>query len=131
MSQSQQLHIGAPDDRAEAADAAGAGAVLEALDDPDCRIILEATSAESLTASELSETCDLPLSTTYRKIDTLTEVSLLRESIRLHRSGKHVNQYSRNVEDITISVEDDGSLDISVSHTVAPKRSFPPQLSTG
>lgn len=103
--------------------------ILDALDDPDCRHILEATSDESLTASELSETCDLPLSTTYRKVERLSDSGLLRETIRLHRTGKHVNEYSRNVEDIVISVQDSGALELSVTHTVEPTRNtFPPRL---
>lgn len=124
MSQSQVL-AARSDTRTTDVDAC---AVLDALDDEDCRAILEATSDDSLTASELSETCDLPLSTTYRKIDTLTDAGMLRETIRLHRSGKHVNQYTRNVEDVVISVQSDGSLDLTVSHTVEPSPSFPPRL---
>lgn len=113
MSQSQQLAAPRPGQRTEEPDVS---AVLDALDDTDCRSILEATSGESLTASELSETCDLPLSTTYRKLDRLTDAGLLRETLRLHRSGKHVNQYERNVEDIVINVEDSGDLSLSVTH---------------
>jgi len=114
MSQSQQLSVPTPaPNREEPADV---GAVLDALDDADCRQILEATSDDSLTASELADTCDLPLSTTYRKVDRLTDASLLRETIRIHRSGKHVNQYERNVEDVVITVEDGGQLGLSVTH---------------
>lgn len=125
MSQSQQVF--AARDESATTDQ-NPGAILDALDDADCRQILEATSDQSLTASELSETCGLPLSTTYRKVERLTETGMLRESIRLHRSGKHVNEYSRNVEDVVITVLDSGSLELSVTHTVEPaKETFPPR----
>lgn len=113
MSQSQQLVAPRPGTHREEPDV---GTVLDALDDADCREILEATSDDSLTASELSNTCDLPLSTTYRKVDRLTDAGLLRETIRIHRSGKHVNQYERNVEDVVFTVEDGGQLGLSVTH---------------
>lgn len=116
MSQSQQLFATRDTDTTTRHDA---GAVLDALNDDDCRRILEATTDDSLTASELSESLDLPLSTTYRKLDRLTDVGLLRETIRIHRSGKHVNEYTRNVEDVSITVQDDGTLDVSVTHTVS------------
>ena len=45
--------------------------VLDALDDPECRTIIEQMEAP-MTAKELSENCDVPLSTTYRKLDLLT-----------------------------------------------------------
>lgn len=113
MSQSQQLVAPRPGIQH---DEPAVAAILDALDDADCRNILEATSDRSCTASELSETCDLPLSTTYRKLNRLTDASLLRETLRIHRSGKHVNQYARNVEDVVITVEDGGQLGLSVTH---------------
>lgn len=126
MSQSQQV-VAVPE---STIDEPAASAVLDALDDEDCRQILEATSEDARTASELAEDCDLPLSTTYRKVDRLTDAGLLRETIRIHRSGKHVNEYSRNVEDVVITVENDGRLSMSVTHTIDPRRNtFPPRLS--
>ena len=64
-------------------DTADTSTLLAALEDEDCRAILEETDPEALSASELSEACDLPLSTTYRKVDKLTEAGLLEEQIRL------------------------------------------------
>jgi DNA-binding transcriptional ArsR family regulator len=79
-------------------------AVLDALQDPDCRAVLDATGEESLSASELSEVCALPLSTTYRKLDTLTEVGLLDERTRLCPDGKHASEYVRSVEHVDVDV---------------------------
>ena len=83
-------------------------ALLDALHDPDCRAVLDATGEESLSASELSETCDLPLSTTYRKLDTLTTVGLLEERTRLCPDGKHASEYVRSVESVNVDVDEDG-----------------------
>lgn len=88
--------------------------VLTALDDPDCRAILEATTDESLTAAEIGEACDLPSSTAYRKIDALDEANLLVEELRIRRSGKHVSEYTCGVEDVNVSF--DGGVELSVSH---------------
>jgi DNA-binding transcriptional ArsR family regulator len=88
--------------------------VLAALDDPDCRAILEATSDEALTAAEIGEACDLQSSTAYRKIDALDDANLLNEELRIRRSGKHVSEYTCGVEDVNVSFDD--GLELSVSH---------------
>ena len=90
--------------------------LLHALDDADCRKILDATSDETLSANEVSETCNLPLSTTYRKLDMLTDAGLLAERTRIRRSGKHASEYSRVVEEVVISVSPCGEMKLQVSH---------------
>lgn len=91
-----------------------AGNLLAALGDRDCRVLLQAAAGETLSASELSETCDLPLSTTYRKVDTLTEAGLLEEQLRLSTSGKHTSEYSLAVESVRLSLSGD-NIDVEVS----------------
>lgn len=88
--------------------------VLDALDDPDCRAILDATGDEALTAGELAEQCDLALSTAYRKVDDLTEAGLLEERTRISMSGSHTSEYARLVEDVHVTMDDCG-LSIAVS----------------
>ncbi|MFB6196540.1 MAG: helix-turn-helix domain-containing protein [Haloplanus sp.] len=90
-------------------------AMLDALQDADCRTVLDATSEKPLSASELSEACDLPLSTTYRKLDTLTEVGLLAERTRLCPDGKHASEYIRSAEDVCLSPAADGGFELTVS----------------
>lgn len=89
-------------------------AVLDALGDPDCRAILRAVGPAALTASECSEACDLPLSTTYRKLELLTATDLVREELRIRRDGKHANQYRRRFESVTVDLVDHGTFDVSV-----------------
>jgi DNA-binding transcriptional ArsR family regulator len=90
--------------------------VLDALDDEECRAILEATTRESLSAGEIADECDLPSSTAYRKIDLLADADLLTEELRIRRSGKHVSEYACAIDDVTISVGDSG-VELSVSRT--------------
>lgn len=94
-------------------------AVLTALDDPDCRALLEATACDALTAGELTERCDIPRSTTYRKIDQLTDAGLLEERVRLSADGKHASEYQLTFEDVTISLDDSEGITIGVSHASA------------
>ena len=89
--------------------------VLAALEDPDCRALLEATADEALTAGELIERCGVPRSTTYRKLDRLTEAGLLEESIRISPDGKHANEYRRTFDDVTISLNDRESATVGLS----------------
>jgi DNA-binding transcriptional ArsR family regulator len=84
------------------------GEVLAALEDEDCRRLLQAAADSAMSASELAEACEMPLSTTYRKVDILTEAGLLDEQLRLRRSGKHTSEYTLCVESIQLSIGDDG-----------------------
>ncbi|MFT4945854.1 MAG: DNA-binding transcriptional ArsR family regulator [Natronomonas sp.] len=87
--------------------------LMGALEDTDCRAILEATSEEALAASELCEICDLSSSTAYRKLDQLTDAGLLEESIRLSQSGSHTSEYSLAVSDLEIELR--GGLELRVT----------------
>ena len=91
-------------------------ALVDALHDPDCRRILEATGEAALSAKELSSTCDLPLSSVYRKLERLTEARLVEESVRFDGRGKHANEYGRLVEDVQISVDEAAGLAVRVSY---------------
>lgn len=96
--------------------------LLNALDDADCRAILDATDEEALTANEVSEAHDLPLSTTYRKLDLLTEAGLLEERTRIRQSGKHASEYTRAVDDVVISLGPRGETEVRVSQRESPEQ---------
>lgn len=89
-------HLDAPTVDSEAA--------LAALNDADCRELLEAAAEEPRTAGELIEACSIPRSTAYRKIDLLTDAGLFEEGLRLSADGKHASEYRRAVEEITVSL---------------------------
>lgn len=94
--------------------------VLATPDDDDCRAILDATSDETLSASELSEACEVPLSTTYRKLDVLTDAGLLDERVRVRSSGRHEREYVRRVEDVLVSVARGGRLELRATRRETP-----------
>ncbi|UIP01410.1 helix-turn-helix domain-containing protein (plasmid) [Halobaculum sp. CBA1158] len=87
--------------------------VLDALDDPDCRTIIEHLD-EPLTAGEVSEECDIPMSTTYRKLDLLSEAQLLAESVEVRQDGHHATRYRPDFEEVIIALAEDRTLDVSV-----------------
>lgn len=93
--------------------------LFEVLRDVDCRAILDETGSDALSAKEISEACDLPLSSTYRKVDMLTETGLLEERTRIRQSGKHPSEYIRVVEEVLVSIDDEMSI---LTRTTASKR---------
>lgn len=93
--------------------------LLGLLEDPYCRTILEETSTETLTARELAERGEFPLSTTYRKLDALTDAGLLEEGVRLRDVGRNPSEYVRAVDEVVLSLED-GGLELWVAHRDPP-----------
>ena len=88
--------------------------VLDALDDPACRKIVSALE-EPMTADEISEASGVPLSTTYRKLDLLTEASLLEEGLEIRSDGQHASKYSIAFEDVVIGLSEDREFTVEVS----------------
>ncbi len=87
--------------------------VLDALADDAAQRIVIALS-EPKTASELSEECDVPLSTTYRKLEDLVEASLLTESTDIRRDGQHTTRYSIAFDEVRVSIDADGDRALAV-----------------
>lgn len=94
--------------------------VLDVLADGESRSILEVTAMDSLTATQISNICGLPLSTTYRKLGELTNTGLLGERTRVPRSGVHSREYSCLVENIVIATTDDWGIEVHL-----PRRDEP------
>lgn len=93
--------------------------VLEALEDTHCRTILAATSEEALAVTEICDSFGIAQSTAYRKVEALVDAGLLEEKLRLRSSGNHVSTYACNVEDVTVSVDDESGVTLSVTHAEA------------
>jgi DNA-binding transcriptional ArsR family regulator len=89
--------------------------VLDALNDPDCRAIVQVLN-EPLTADEISERSDVPLSTTYRKLDLLTEASLLEEGTEIRPDGQHASRYMVAFEEVIIGLAEDRAFEVEVAH---------------
>ncbi|WP_101296438.1 transcriptional regulator [Halegenticoccus soli] len=87
--------------------------VVSALDDPAARTIIKSLS-EPMTASELSEQCDIPLSTTYRKLDLLTDASLLAERTEIRSDGHHTTRYELGFQSVVVALTDERDLEVTV-----------------
>ena len=98
--------------------------VLAALDDADCRAIIRALD-EPLSAGEVSERCDIPSSTAYRKLDLLTEADLLREATEVRPDGHHTTLYDVDFERVIIALEEGHELAVGIDR---PARSADEQL---
>lgn len=98
--------------------------VLSALDDADCRAIIRALD-EPLSAGEVSDRCDIPSSTAYRKLDLLTEAELLTEATEVRPDGHHTTLYDVDFEQVVIGLEEDRTLEVGIDR---PARSADEQL---
>ena len=87
--------------------------VLDALDDRDCREIIR-TLEEPMTAREIATRRELPRSTTYRKLDLLTEAGLVVEETTLEPGEGHVSQFRLAVEEVTVTFGEDREFDVDV-----------------
>jgi DNA-binding transcriptional ArsR family regulator len=89
-------------------------AVFDALEDEDCRAIIRVLS-EPMTAEEISAATDIPKSTTYRKLETLTNAGLLAEGVEIRSDGQHASRYGVAFDAVTVSLTSDREFDIEVS----------------
>ncbi|RQG93270.1 ArsR family transcriptional regulator [Natrarchaeobius halalkaliphilus] len=101
-----------------------AAEICSALDDPDCREIIR-NLEEPMTASELTKRCDIPQSTLYRKLELLTESTLLEESTDIRRDGHHASTYVVAFDEITMELDEDRSLSVQIDR---PARSADERL---
>jgi len=103
--------VRSPGDREDEADLES---ILDALNDDDCRTIVKVLS-EPMTAEEISDATEIPLSTTYRKLDRLTEAGLLEEGVEIRSDGQHVSRYILVFDEVIISLSESQELDIELS----------------
>jgi DNA-binding transcriptional ArsR family regulator len=89
-------------------------AVLDALDDPTCRAIVR-TLDHPMTAEEIADAADVPLSTTYRKLDMLTAASLLDERVDVRPKSQHASQYQVEFEAVVVRLAEDRDFRVAVS----------------
>ncbi|SFG02757.1 Helix-turn-helix domain-containing protein [Halopelagius inordinatus] len=92
------------------------GSILDALDDADARDIIR-TLDEPMTASEISDTCEIPLSTTYRKLDLLTDADLLLEGTEIRSDGHHATTYEVAFEEVKILLTEERRLSVDIART--------------
>lgn len=88
--------------------------VMDALQDPACRDIVQAIDTP-MTASEIADQTDTPLSTTYRKLDLLNEASLVTEQTELRPEGHHTSRYGINFESVHIELDEAREFEVAIS----------------
>lgn len=107
-------------DTSEAVDGDDAGpalaVVLDALEDDRCREILTALGRPT-SANELSDACEIPRSTVYRKIDLLSEAGLVREYTEVRDDGPDATLYERNFAGITITIDESDEFTLSIERS--------------
>lgn len=91
-------------------------AVLDALDDPACQTILTHLD-DPMTAKELTEACEIPLSTMYRKLDLLNDASLVSERTEIRKDGQHTSRYVLAVEEIRIALDGTTRMEMQIKRT--------------
>lgn len=87
--------------------------VLDALDDPDCRTILRLLD-EPLTVSELTDSCEIPESTMYRKLDLLSDASLVETQMEIRTDGCHTRRFAVNFDEVRLSLTDERALEVAI-----------------
>jgi len=87
--------------------------VLDTLGDEPTRKIIE-TLSEPMTANELSDACDIPLSTMYRKLDSLSDASLIAESTKIQQGGQHTTRYELDFTEISVLLSEEHDLTADV-----------------
>lgn len=92
--------------------------VLDAFDDPACRTIINHLD-EPMTAKELADACDIPLSTMYRKLDLLSEASLVNERTEIRQDGQHTSRYALAVEEVRITLDATNQIDVQIKRAPA------------
>lgn len=100
----------------EAAAEADASEVLDVLTDPLCRRVL-GCARTAVTARDVSARTDLSMSTTYRKLEVLTDAGLLETQTELREDGYHTTRYRATLDEATIRIGEDNELHVTLTRT--------------
>lgn len=100
--------------RSNVDDSVSVAVVLETLADEHCRTLVRTMDAPH-DAAELSERSDIPLSTTYRKLDYLEEATLIEELIEIRSDGRHTSRYEPAFDRIEITLTEDREFELDIS----------------
>ncbi len=87
---------------------------LDVLTDPVCRTLIRNLD-HPMTAREIAVEFDILLSTTYRKLDRLTDTALITETTRLRLDGSHASQYMVAFDELHVRRTNDNELAVHIS----------------
>jgi Mn-dependent DtxR family transcriptional regulator len=80
--------------------------VVSLLEDDSARAILESTSVEPQSKSELADELDVSLPTVSRRIERLEETGLVQEQTRLRSDGHHDSVYVAELDRFEVRLRD-------------------------
>jgi len=89
--------------------------LMSALNDEKSRRILSETTQEALSAGEISDRCDIPLSTAYRKLEQLVDAGILIERVRLSSHPDYTREYLLDVTALTVDIGGESGVSLVVS----------------
>jgi DNA-binding IclR family transcriptional regulator len=98
--------------------------VLDALDDEDCRTIVQNLEGP-MTAKEIADVTEIPQSTAYRKLDLLSEATIVDERTEIRTDGHHTTRYLLDIETVRIGLGEDRAFELDIER---PARSPDEQL---
>lgn len=93
--------------------------VFAALDDATCREIVRVLS-RPMTAKEVSDRADLPLSTAYKKLDRLESAAMLEERTEIDPEGHHRSRYVLTFEGVSVDLDEERRFVVDVKRTGVP-----------
>lgn len=93
-------------------DESTAQAVFDALADPDCRQILSDLDTYR-TADEIADRCELARTSTYRKLELLSETGLVDERLDVRSDGHHTTMYKRDISTLVVNYDEE-SFDVNL-----------------
>ncbi|TKR25116.1 ArsR/SmtB family transcription factor [Natronomonas salsuginis] len=82
--------------------------ILAILDDDYARAILEATRRTQMSAKELSDECDMSVSTVSRRVNTLLEYDFLVERTHMDPDGHHYSEYEAQLNRVEVQLLESG-----------------------
>jgi len=82
------------------------------------------TTYEQKSAQELSEELDIPIATSYRRVEELQEAGLLElEGKEFSEEGRQRKVYRRNIEEISVELGD-GDIDVEYQERTEAKNAL-------
>ncbi|MFB6283407.1 MAG: helix-turn-helix domain-containing protein [Halobacteria archaeon] len=82
-------------------------AVLDLLGDAASRKILGVLQEDKdMSASDLEDECNLSTPTIYRRLNSLSDLNLVKEELNLNTEGNHYTTYVSNIDSIEIKLHE-------------------------
>ena len=85
-----------------------------ALNDETCRELVGTLTDSPMSVSELANETDVPLSTTYKKIDRLRQAELVNELTQVDPGGHHRGRYMVDLDRLVVELTDEGKFQVQV-----------------